>query len=260
MTAWHSALYTGLVGHQRIRPRRHTLRYRAFWMLFDLDELPALSSSFRLFSHNRFNLFSFHDRDHGGGTPAMLRTQIETHLEQADIQTNDGAIRLLCMPRILGYVFNPISIYFCYRADDSLAAILYEVNNTFGQRHSYLLPVENSAETIIRQSCRKRLYVSPFMEMEMSYHFRVTAPAKKIGVAVNALDADGLVIATSLSGDRREFSDAALLGVFFAYPLLTLKVIVGIHWEALKLWLKGMRITPRPPAPDRPVTSGSHKD
>jgi DUF1365 family protein len=151
-------------------------------------------------------------------------------------------------------VFNPISIYFCHHPTGALSAILYEVNNTFGQRHTYLVPV---GEGPIKQTSAKTLYVSPFNDMKMSYEFRVSPPGNTVAVAIDVLDADGLLLSTALSGRKRDFSDRALLRLFFSFPLLTLKVVTGIHWEALRLWLKGMKITNRPPEPDRSVTVGS---
>ena len=121
---------------------RTALRYGVFWLLLDLDEIDTLARRLRLFSRNRFNALSFHDRDHGEPGAGALRAQIERHLADAGIDIGGGAIRLLCMPRIFGYAFNPLSVHFCYRRDETLAAILYEVHNTFGERHSYLIPVE----------------------------------------------------------------------------------------------------------------------
>jgi len=252
-----SAIYSGTVAHRRLRPKMHFLRYRAFWMLFELDELPMLDKSFKRFSHNRLNLFSFHDRDHGDSSGKPLREWVEGHLKAAGIAADGGPIRLLCLPRILGYVFNPISVYFCYLGDGTLNAILYEVNNTFGQRHSYLIPVEAGNRRMIEQSCAKQLYVSPFNDMEMSYQFKVMPPDATVAVGIDALDPRGLLITTALSGKRKEFSDSAMMRTFLAHPLLTLKVIVAIHWEALRLWLKGVKITERPPGPEQPVSLGS---
>ena len=252
-----SAIYRGTVAHRRLRPRRHALKYRAFWMLFDLEELPHLGRSLKLFSYNRFNLFSFYNRDHGESSDILLHAQVVAHLKQAGIATDGGPIRLLCLPRILGYAFNPISVYFCYLHDGTLNAILYEVNNTFGQRHSYLIPVEPGSGRTITQSCPKRLYVSPFNDMDMSYAFKVQPPAASVTVGVDAHDPAGLMITTSLTGRRHGFTDAAMAGTFLRHPLLTLKVIAGIHWEALLLWLKGMKRTQRPPQPDQPVSIGS---
>lgn len=248
-----SSLYAGSVIHRRLRPKTHSLKYRVFWLLADLDELSQLDMSLRLFGYNRFSLFGFYNRDHGDGSETPLRQQVEAHLRQAGIE-HGGPIRLLSMPRILGYVFNPISVYFCHRTDGTLSAILYEVNNTFGQRHNYLAP---AGEGTIRQTSAKTLYVSPFNDMKMSYEFRVQPPGNAVAVAVDVLDPDGLMLSTALSGRKRDLSDGALLRLFFTFPLLTLKVIAGIHWEALQLWLKGMKISNRPPQPDRPVTIGT---
>ena len=139
MTVPASAIYAGLVTHLRLRPRRHALRYRLFQLLIDLDDLPKLDRHLRLFSRGRFNLISFHDKDHGDGR-GDLRAYVEGVLKDAAIPFDGGAIRILCLPRVLGYVFNPISLYFCHARSGALRAILYEVNNTFGQRHSYLFP------------------------------------------------------------------------------------------------------------------------
>ena len=175
-------------------------------------------------------------------------------MTSAGLTPDGGPIRLLCMPRVFGHVFNPISVFFCHRRDDSLAAILYEVNNTFGERHSYLIPVEAGTGKTIRQSCTKSFYVSPFMRMAMRYEFRVVPPGAGAVVVVNGDDAEGRVIATSFAGRRQEISDRALLGVLVRHGLLSVKVIAAIHWEALKLWLKGVRLQPRPAPPEQSVT------
>jgi DUF1365 family protein len=248
-----SALYAGAVTHQRLRPRKHRLRYRIFNVLLDLDELPALSRRLRLFSHDRFNLFSFHDRDHGAGEAGGLRAWIEAQLLAAGLNPDGGAIRVLCMPRILGHAFNPISVYWCHARDGALLAMLYEVNNTFGERHSYLMPA-HGAEGPVRQTCRKSFYVSPFMAMDLTYRFRVTPPASDVVVAITASDAQGVMISTAFAGQREALTDRALLGRFLRMPLLGMKVVAAIHWEAARLWWKGMRLQARPAPPSNPVT------
>jgi DUF1365 family protein len=256
MTGYLSVLYEGAVMHRRFRPRPHHLRYRLYSILFDLDEVHSLDRGLRLFSQDRFNLFAFYGRDHGDGSATPLRVQIESLLRAAGLDPDGGAIRLLCMPRVLGHVFNPISIFYCHRRDGSLQAILYEVNNTFGERHSYLIPVApGTQDSVIRQRCDKRFYVSPFMDMAMTYDFRLRIPAAALSVVIHGRDADGLMIAASQTGERRPLSDAALVRVFLLYPLLTLKVVAGIHWEALRLWLKGNKLRFRPPAPASAVTT-----
>ncbi len=250
---WASGLYDGAVTHRRMKPRKHALRYRMFWMLFDLDELGALSARLRWFSHGGFNLFSFVGRDHLEGSDVPPRQQIEAHLRRAGIDLDGGPIRVLCVPRILGYAFNPLSVWFCHRRDGTLAALLYEVNNRVGQRHSYLIPVEPAA-TVIEQSCAKRFYVSPFMDMALTYDFRVERPDDTVSVGVNAKDERGLVIATRFFGRRQELTDAVLLRAFFGHPLLALKIVAGIHWEAFRLWRKGVGFRMPPPSPAEAVT------
>jgi uncharacterized protein len=250
-----SAIYAGAVKHRRLRPKGHRLGYRVFSFLIDIDAIDDLARQCRLFSHNRFNIFSFHDRDYGAATNEPLRTQVEGHLRGAGLTPDGGAIRFLTMPRILGYAFNPLSVYFCYASDGGLVAILYEVNNTFGQRHTYVIPVAaNAAGSTLRQECRKSFHVSPFMDMAMSYHFRVVAPGPRVAISIVGRDADGPLINATFAAARRPFDDATLARCFFAYPLLTLKVIAGIHWEALLIWSKGIRPRKCPPPPARPVT------
>ena len=248
-----SAIYVGSVTHRRLRPKRYRLRHAVFWTLLDLDEIDHLDKQSRLFSRNRFNAVSFFDRDHGDQSATPLRLQIERHLGAAGLDLEGGPIRLLCMPRILGYGFNPLSIYFCYRTDDALAAVVYEVRNTFGQRHSYLIPV-NEKSGAIHQTCGKDFYVSPFMDMDMQYDFRLTPPGTTVSAVVTAGDATGTLIVASLSGRRQTFSEGVLIGLLARIPMLTLKVIGAIHWHALKMWLRGFQITARPSAPDSPIT------
>jgi DUF1365 family protein len=259
MTTPNSALYRGEVTHSRIRSRSrvraHALAYRVFSLLLDLDEIDALGRRLRLFSRNRFNLFSFHDRDHGDGTETPLRAQVEGHLAAAGLGEDLDSIRLLAMPRILGYAFNPLSVYFCFGRGGSLLAILYEVNNTFGQRHSYLLPVGAAAGTI-RQSCQKRFYVSPFQAMAMTYTFRIVPPGEKLVVAIAGRDAEGPAITAVLAARRAPLTDGGLVRAGIAMPLLTLKVIAAIHWDALLIWAKGGRFHPRPVPPTEAVTIG----
>ena len=252
-----SALYIGNVVHRRFGATPHALRYRMIMALLDLDELDALDATLRLFSRNRANLFSFHDRDHlpKGTTGTMtLRGMVEGHLAGAGLALDGGAIRLLALPRILGFAFNPLSVYFCYRAEGSLVAMLYAVNNTFGQRHTYVIPVEPGEGAAISQSCEKVFHVSPFLDMDMTYDFRIVPPGKRITVAVDGSRAAARVIAASFAGTRRPLTDAALLRAFLGHPFLSFTVVAGIHWEALKLWLKGAGLRARPAPPEHPVT------
>ena len=250
---FRSALYAGAVMHRRLRPVAHQFRYRAFWLLIDLDELPQIAARLRLFSHNRFNLFALHEADHGDGSATPLRTQAERLLAQAGIELAGGAVRLLCMPRTLGYSFNPISIYFCHRADGELAAVIYQVHNTFGERHAYVAPVKtNSSE--IRQNSRKVLFVSPFMDMDLVYDFRLAETDRRLALFIGASQGNQRVLNAALAATRRELTDSTLLSAFVALPVNTLQVMLAIHWEALRLWLKGMRLRPRPAPPAHTLT------
>ena len=249
-----SALYVGSVAHRRLRPKAHHLRYRVFALLLDIDELPRLTRALRFFSLNRFNLFSFRPRDHLSGAGDDLRSQIEKLLRDAGMKADGGAIRLLTMPRILGYGFNPLSIFFCHRRDGSLEAILYEVNNTFGERHSYLFPAPGGESGVMRHTCCKEFYVSPFMAMDMTYAFRIRAPQDRFSLSISVADGQGTMLNAAQSLRRVEISDGQLLKVFLTHPLLTLKVIFGIHLEALFIWLKGVRLHVRPPPPESSVT------
>ncbi len=252
-----SALYPGTVLHARGRPVRHRLRYRMLNLLLDLDELPALDARLRLFAHNRRALFEFREADHGDGSATPLRQQVEAQLRAAGLQPAGGRIRVLCMPRLLGMVFNPLTVYFCDAADGTPQALLYEVNNTFGQRHSYLIPVRAGTDAVIRQRVAKDFYVSPFMDMALTYHFRVAPPAEAVSLAMEVHDAKGAMLFAAFTGRRQALTDATLLRAFLAHPLLALKVLGGIHWEALKLWRKGMALRPRPAPSAHPVTLGT---
>ncbi|CAN5877506.1 DUF1365 domain-containing protein [soil metagenome] len=246
-----SGLYSGVTTHTRFRPRGHRLRYAIFMLLLDLDELPALDARLKLFGQDRFRLTSFSERDHLDGSATPLKAQVEAHLAAAGIPFG-GPVRLLCMPRILGGVFNPLSVYFCHRPEGALSAILYEVSNTFGERHSYLIPVQGSG--VIEQGAPKAFYVSPFMDMDLAYAFRIVAPGEDVSVTVDVHDAQGRLLAANFAGLRTELTDAAIWKAWLRHPLMTLGVMAAIHWEALKIWRKGEKLRPRPTAPGAPVT------
>ena len=258
LRATNSAIFTGSVMHRRVRPRRHRLRYSIFSFLFDLDELDALNDRLRFFSRNRFNLFSFFDDDFGFKKGEPLKLQIEGLLREAGLQSNGGPVRLLAIPRILGYAFNPLNVYFCYdKIGGSLVAIICEVNNTFGERHAYVLvaePGRTGADREMRCACAKKFYVSPFIGMDLTYDFRIAPPEETVTVAIRGYNGEGTLITAVHSAQRVELSDSALVRTFASHPLMAIKVIGGIHWEALKIWLKGVRLQKRPAPPDKPAT------
>ena len=251
-----SCLYFGRVMHKRLIPFRHRLDFRIFSLFVDLDALPRLSRRLRLFSHNRWNVFSFMDRDHGPRDGSALRPWLDTQLNDAGIDLDGGPVRLLCFPRILGYVFNPLTIWFCHHSSGRLTAVLYEVSNTFGERHSYLIPVDagHEAGKTVRQSCDKRFYVSPFITMNATYHFRLAEPDERLSVLIRQWTDDGELLIAAQTGTRATLRDRSLMRAFISFPLMTLKVIAAIHWHAFRLWRKGATVEPRPDAPADPVT------
>lgn len=248
-----SALYTGSVVHRRLRPKAHRLRYRVFYLLLDLDALPALAQRLRLFSIGRFNFFGFYPRDHLFSRSGDLHSEVKTILRNAGLETDDGPIRLLTTPRILGYGFNPLSIFFCYRENGALQAILYEVHNTFHERHCYLFSIEDAAP-VLRHVCAKAFYVSPFLQPDLHYAFRVTSPDRGCRIAISVADATGPLLVATQSLERQSLDDRALLRIFLLYPLQSLKVIVAIHYEALLIWLKGVSVHLHPLQAEEHVT------
>lgn len=258
MSGLASALYAGRVMHRRLRPRAHRLGYRMFVLLLDLDEIDGLAGRLRLFARNGFGLFGFCDRDYGAGGEEPLRHQIERHMRAAGIEPDGGAIRLLTIPRMLGFAFNPLSVFFCHDRDGGLVAIHYEVNNTFGERHGYFIPVSPDGGAVIRQRCAKRFHVSPFLGMAMRYDFRVSPPGEALAIAITVSDeasgGAGVILTAALTARRRDLTDRALARAFVTYPLLTLKVVGGILWEAILLWMKGVRLYEHPTAPDHAVS------
>ena len=246
-----SGLYAGVVTHARLKPRKHALRYSIFMLLLDLDELEVLDRSLKLFSLKRFNLVSFDPTRHGDGSMTPLKSQVEAQLASAGI-AHGGPVRMLAMPRILGMGFNPITVFFCHRPDGALSAILYEVNNTFGERHCYLIPADDAP--VVKQACEKGFYVSPFMDMDLSYAFRVRPPGEQVQVLVDVDDAEGRVLATGFAATRQDLTDRALFRAWLTHPWMTVGVAAAIHWEALWIWLKGEKVRQRPAKPAWPVT------
>ena len=239
-----SGLYVGTVFHRRLRPRVHALKYKIYMLLIDLDEAEGLTKRLKWLAGGKFGLMSLNLSDFGDRSKTPLRQQIERNLAEAGIP-GGGPIRLLTMPRILGYGFNPLSVFFCHDRDNRLTAILYEVSNTFGQRHAYLMPVTNP-DGAVRQTVAKQFHVSPFMDMDLTYRFSVIPPTgaedETAAVNITVEDGEGAMLLTGFSGQRKPLTDRDLMLAWISHPLLTLKVIAGIHWEAILLILKGLRL------------------
>jgi uncharacterized protein len=251
-----AVIYEGTIVHARLRPRWHRLSYRVFSLLVDLDRIDEACRDCRLMSHNRFNLFALYDRDHGSGDGTPLADQARRLLAEANIDLGPGGrIHLLAYPRMLGAVFNPLSVYYASNARGELEGLIYEVNNTFGERRSYVVRAgPRQAGGVHAQACAKELYVSPFAPFGGRYGFRVTVPDDKLLLAVQFHDHAGALIRTHFKASGRPIRDGILIGLAARYPLLMLKVVGAIHWEALKLWLKGTPLVRRVRSPRYAVT------
>lgn len=251
-------LYVGEVMHRRSRPKAYEFVYRVFNIVLDIDRLAEPPARCRLFSHNRFNLFSFHDRDHGPRDGSALRPWIEEQLAAAGLSPAAAQVRLLCMPRVLGYGFDPLSIWYCHDAAGDLRAILYQVKNTFGDQHGYLLPVGDDRAGPSDHEFDKIFHVSPLIAMDARYRIRTTSPDESLAVLIRESDDDGEFLVATLTGERRVMTDGALIRQFLRVPFMTLKVIVAIHWQAIRLMLRGVKYTNRPQPPAEGVSTPPH--
>ena len=253
------SIYRGPVMHARMKPVTHRFTYDVFSTLIDLDRLDEVDQLSPLFSVGRFNLLSFSPHDHGPRDGSDLRAYIDGVLKQAGIELAQGRVFLLCYPRILGFTFNPLAVYYCYDARGDLAALVYEVSNTFGEAHTYVAPIREGEKQAaeVRQERDKIFYVSPFLDMSMRYHFRLQPPGETLKLRILETDPQGPILAATFNGRREEATTARLLANFLHIPLMTFKVVAAIHWEALRLYLKGLRIRPRPVPPAPLSYSGS---
>ena len=232
----NSCIYNGVVTHTRFKPVKHFLKYKTFSFFIDLDEIDKLGKDNPIFSYNKFNIFSFYDKDHGDRNGKSLKTWVFSNLKRFDINENINKIKLLCYPRIFGYVFNPLSIFYCYE-NNLLKAIFYEVKNTFNEQHTYIFKVKDN--NMIDQKCKKKFYVSPFMDMDTYYNFKLLNPNENLSISIKQTDKEDIVLSAVQTGKRKEFTFKQLMLNFFKYPLMSFKIISAIHFEALLLWLKG---------------------
>ncbi len=235
-----SSIYNGAVIHKRFRPKKHFFKYKVFSLLIDLSELEDLDKRIKFFSFNKFNLVSFYEKDHGHRDGSSLVEWIKKNLNENDINSKDIRIKLLCYPRIFGYVFNPLSVFFIYDSSEKLTSILYEVKNTFGEQHTYIFKVKDDAN-LFQHNCSKKFHVSPFIEMNCDYFFRILKPGEKISVIVDQYQTDEKILYASQDGKRADFTSKELLKSYLKHPLMTFKIISAIHYEAFKLWTKGIK-------------------
>ncbi len=244
MNLFNSCIYSGFVTHRRFKPKRHFFSYKTFSLLIDLNEIENLGKKINFFSYNKFNILSFYDKDHGPRDGNSLIPWVKSTLTDAKINIGSGTVKLLCYPRIFGYAFNPLSIFYCYDENSELKAILYEVKNTFNEQHTYVFSAPSSSNLILHK-CEKKFYVSPFMEMKTFYNFRLLNPGKILNVFIKQGDSQGTLLTACQVGKKIEMSSRNLLFQFLKHPLMSFKVILAIHFEALRLWVKGVKLVKR---------------
>jgi DUF1365 family protein len=264
MSQLASCIYEGTVVHKRLTPRRHAFAYRVFALCLDVDEIDRVDRSLRFFSRGKRNLLGFWDADLGEPGSDSVGAKARRLLEHSGLGPFGARIELVCYPRILGFVFNPLSVYFCRDAAGTIGAVIYEVTNTFGERKSYVIPVPGDGDAIA-QNCAKEMVVSPFTGASGRYGFHCIAPSGRVVIGVNFREARQPVLKTHFSGERRPLNDRTIARLMACYPLMTLKVVGAIHFEAARLWAKGVPIVPRRASPaysftivDRSVRDAHH--
>jgi DUF1365 family protein len=235
-----SAIYVGHVVHQRVGGIAHGFRYPMSMLLLDVDEVERLDARLRLFGYNRARVVSLRDRDHLGDPAQPIAANIRALLRREGVASPIARVFLLTQCRVLGYVFNPVSFFYAFGADGALAAVVPEVHNTFGARHPYVL-VPDRASAEWRPEEKKVFHVSPFFTVDGHYRFAIDVPADRVTIRIDLHDKGALRLASRLTLARRPLSDAMLARVLLRHPLMPHRVIAGIHWHALRLWLKGAR-------------------
>ena len=240
MSFFSSCIYSGFVTHRRFKPKRHFFSYKTFSLLIDLNEIKDFEREIKFFSYNKFNVLSFYDSDHGPRDGSCLIKWVKKVLAESRMNFESGTIKLLCFPRFFGYVFNPLSIFYCYDKNSQLKAVLYEVKNTFNEQHTYVFPTSTTSNLILHK-CDKKFYVSPFIEMKTFYNFRLLKPGNIINVFIKQADLDGVLLIACQVGKRLELNSKNLFFQFLKHPLMSFKVILAIHFEAFRLWSKGIK-------------------
>ena len=236
----NSYIYNGTVIHKRFKPKEHYFKYKVFSLLINLSELEELDKKINFFSLNKFNLISFYEEDHGARDGSSLADWVYQNLKANNVITENIEIKLLCYPRILGYVFNPLSVFFIYDKDKRLISILYEVKNTFGEQHVYIFKTKKN-QNLIQHVCKKKFHVSPFIEMDCVYFFRLLKPSNKVSVIIDLNDQEGKILYASQDGIKSDLNNKNLIKSYFKHPLMSFKIILAIHFEAFKLWSKGIK-------------------
>ena len=251
-----SCLYVSRVMHRRLFPVDYRFQYRVFSLLLDLDHLTETCGKLRLLSLDRFNLLSFRQRDHGPRDGSSLKAWAQRLLSEREIHLDGGKILLLSFPRLLGYGFNPLSLWYCLHRDGSLRALICEVNNTFGEHHFYLLHRQGEAmDWPARAELAKRFHVSPLIGMQARYRFRLSRPGQRLAVSIEESQEGRRMLIATQTGEMRPLTDRQLLRALLRTPLMTFKVVAAIHWQALRIWLRGAPLFRKPEPPEEQTTS-----
>ncbi len=241
-----SALYVGTVRHRRMGAPQHEFTYRVWHALIDLDELPQVAARIRAFSHNRFNLVGFDDRDHMGPSREPVRVKLERWLHTRGVTSGFAGVSLLTHLRLLGHVFNPVSFFFCRDEDGSLRHVVAEVNNTFGEAYCYLLAADGG---VVHHEEDKVFHVSPFQPVDGRYRFRVTPPGPRLTAHIDVLRDGERVFDTTLKTTRRPLTGSSLVATVARHPHTGLRTLALIHYQALRLWLKRAPFYAKPEPP-----------
>ena len=236
----NSFIYSGNVVHKRFKPKVHYFKYKVFSLLIDLSEIESMEKNLKIFSFNKFNIISFYNKDHGARDGSSIKDWVINNLKKNNIDTNDIKIKLLCYPRIFGYVFNPLSVFYIYDKNLNLISILYEVKNTFGEQHTYIFKT-GIRHNLLKHMCKKKFHVSPFIEMNCIYFFRLLKPGNKISVIIDQNDEDGKILYASQDGVKSDLTNVNLIKSYLKHPLMTFKIILAIHFEAFRIWTKGIK-------------------
>ena len=251
------ALYSSEVMHRRVFPVSYRFTYRTMNLLIDIDRLDQSNGLSRIFSINRWNFLSFYPRDHlpKDKQDHTLRQWAQLILARFAIQDVPARVHILCFPRVFGWVFNPISVWYCIRDDGQPLAVICEVNNTFGEKHYYLLHgKETDLKWPVHQSHAKNFHVSPFINMDADYEFRIGKPDATATVGIRESQHGELMLVAAVKGKQVAFNTANLLRQSLRVPFQTLKVLAAIHWHALWIWLAGTPFYTKPPAPKNEVS------
>lgn len=247
-----SFLYRAKVMHNRTEPKKHRFHYNVFLFCLDLDALDTDLERISLAKRNRFSLFSFYDKDHLQleNQTGNTRAQLNAYLAQNGITKTPARVLLVTNLRLLGYVFNPVSFYFCYDENDSPVCAVAEVQNTFKEMKLFFLGNECFDGKQFRKRVIKYFYVSPFIDHDAEFDFQLDVPGEKLNVRIDDYKDDRRFFISTLTGKKKALTDGRLLGYFFRFPFITLQIIFLIHWNAFLLWLKKIRFFKKKELPE----------